>query len=156
MARTYLVVIDDSPEARVALRFAARRASKTDGEVDVLAVVVRGEHDDGGIHQRRVVGLQPVQHFPAADVGQGHVQDQQLGLEVGQHAHGVGPAAGPAQLERHVLERDLEQGELVVVVFNTQGAINLGHNASQELMREMVGLYMKMGREPPSPICGTS
>jgi nucleotide-binding universal stress UspA family protein len=39
MARTYLVVIDDSPEARTALRFAARRAAKTNGEVDVLAVV---------------------------------------------------------------------------------------------------------------------
>ena len=39
MTRTYLVVIDDSPEARVALRFAARRAAKTGGEVDVLAVV---------------------------------------------------------------------------------------------------------------------
>ncbi len=39
MARTYLVVIDDSPEARVALRFAARRAAKTGGEVDVLAMV---------------------------------------------------------------------------------------------------------------------
>ena len=39
MARTYLVVIDDSPEARTALRFAARRAVKTDGAVEVLAVV---------------------------------------------------------------------------------------------------------------------
>jgi hypothetical protein len=39
MARTYLVVIDDSPEARVALRFAARRAAKTEGAVDVLAIV---------------------------------------------------------------------------------------------------------------------
>jgi len=39
MARTYLVVIDDSPEARVALRFAARRAAKTGGAVDVLAIV---------------------------------------------------------------------------------------------------------------------
>ena len=39
MARTYLVVIDDSAEARVALRFAARRASKTKGAVEVLAVV---------------------------------------------------------------------------------------------------------------------
>ena len=37
--RTYLVVIDDSPEARVALRFAARRAIKTDGNVEVLAIV---------------------------------------------------------------------------------------------------------------------
>ena len=39
MTRTYLVVIDDSAEARVALRFAARRAAKTGGAVDVLAVV---------------------------------------------------------------------------------------------------------------------
>jgi nucleotide-binding universal stress UspA family protein len=37
--RTYLVVIDDSDEARVALQFAARRAAKTDGAVEVLAVV---------------------------------------------------------------------------------------------------------------------
>ena len=37
--RTYLVVIDDSDEARVALRFAARRASKTGGRVEVLGVV---------------------------------------------------------------------------------------------------------------------
>ena len=37
--RTYLVVIDDSPEARVALRFAARRATKTGGAVEVLAVI---------------------------------------------------------------------------------------------------------------------
>ena len=37
--RTYLVVIDDSAEARVALRFAARRAAKTGGTVEVLAIV---------------------------------------------------------------------------------------------------------------------
>ena len=35
--RTYLVVIDDSTEARVALRFAARRAAKTGGAVEGLA-----------------------------------------------------------------------------------------------------------------------
>ena len=39
MPRTYLVVIDDSAEARTALRFAARRAAKTGGAVEVLAVV---------------------------------------------------------------------------------------------------------------------
>ena len=37
--RTYLVVIDDSEEARVALRFAARRAAKTGGRIEVLAVI---------------------------------------------------------------------------------------------------------------------
>jgi len=37
--RTYLVVIDDSAEASVALRFAARRAAKTNGRVEVLGIV---------------------------------------------------------------------------------------------------------------------
>jgi nucleotide-binding universal stress UspA family protein len=41
--RTYLVVIDDTVEARVALRFAARRAAKTGGAVDILAVVEQQE-----------------------------------------------------------------------------------------------------------------
>ena len=37
--RTYLVVVDDSAESRVALRFAARRAAKTGGTVEVLGIV---------------------------------------------------------------------------------------------------------------------
>ncbi|WP_313535964.1 universal stress protein [Sphingomonas sp.] len=41
--RTYLVVIDDSPEAEIALRFAARRASKTDGNVEILALIPPAE-----------------------------------------------------------------------------------------------------------------
>lgn len=38
MTRTYLVVMDDSGEARAALRFAARRAAKTGGALEVLAI----------------------------------------------------------------------------------------------------------------------
>ena len=37
--RTYLVVIDETPEAQIALRFAARRAVKTGGGVEILALV---------------------------------------------------------------------------------------------------------------------
>ncbi len=37
--RTYLAVIDDKPEARTALRFAARRAAKTGGAIAILALV---------------------------------------------------------------------------------------------------------------------
>lgn len=37
--RTYLVVIDETPEASVALRFATRRAAKTGGMVQILAIV---------------------------------------------------------------------------------------------------------------------
>jgi len=37
--RVYLVIIDDTEEALVALRFASRRAAKTDGAVHLLALV---------------------------------------------------------------------------------------------------------------------
>ena len=37
--RTYLVVVDDTPEAEIALRFAARRAVKTGGGVTILALI---------------------------------------------------------------------------------------------------------------------
>lgn len=37
--RTYLVVIDETAEAEVALRFAARRAIKTAGSVEILVVM---------------------------------------------------------------------------------------------------------------------
>ncbi|MHA0336115.1 universal stress protein [Sphingomonas aquatilis] len=37
--RIYLVVIDDSPEAEIALRFAARRAVKTGGGVEILTLI---------------------------------------------------------------------------------------------------------------------
>ena len=36
--RTYLVVVDDSAESRVALRFAARRAAKTGGQFEVIGI----------------------------------------------------------------------------------------------------------------------
>ncbi len=39
MARTYLVVIDETDEARVALRFAARRAAKTGGALHILTFI---------------------------------------------------------------------------------------------------------------------
>ena len=41
--RTYLSVLDEHPEARIALRFAARRAAKTGGAVLILALVPQAE-----------------------------------------------------------------------------------------------------------------
>ncbi|MGF1549816.1 MAG: universal stress protein [Sphingomonadaceae bacterium] len=37
--RSYLVVMDESDEALMALRFAARRAAKTGGQVEILAMI---------------------------------------------------------------------------------------------------------------------
>ncbi len=39
--RTYLVIMDDTDEARSALRFAARRAAAVDGAVHILALVTQ-------------------------------------------------------------------------------------------------------------------
>jgi len=41
--RVYLVIMDETEEARTALRFASRRAAKTGGQVHLLAVVPRQE-----------------------------------------------------------------------------------------------------------------
>lgn len=37
--RTYLVVMDESAEARAALRYAARRAARTGGAVEIVSVI---------------------------------------------------------------------------------------------------------------------
>ncbi len=41
--RVFLVVVDETPELKVALRYACRRAWKTGGRVALLCVVERGE-----------------------------------------------------------------------------------------------------------------
>jgi nucleotide-binding universal stress UspA family protein len=41
--RTYLVIIDESEEAEMALRFAARRATRTGGAVEILAIIPKHE-----------------------------------------------------------------------------------------------------------------
>lgn len=41
--RSYLVVMDESKEARAALRFAARRAARTGGTVELLALIPQQE-----------------------------------------------------------------------------------------------------------------
>jgi len=41
--RTYLVVVDEAPESGIAMRFAARRAVKTGGNVEILALIPAAE-----------------------------------------------------------------------------------------------------------------
>ena len=49
--RTYMVVIDDNEAARAALRFAARRATRTGGSVEILALVPQQEFVQWGAVQ---------------------------------------------------------------------------------------------------------
>jgi nucleotide-binding universal stress UspA family protein len=46
--RAYLVVVDETGEARVALRYAARRAARTGGSVEILAVIPPAEFVEWG------------------------------------------------------------------------------------------------------------
>lgn len=41
--RTYLVIMDETEEAEIALRFAARRAAKTNGGLQILVLIPRQE-----------------------------------------------------------------------------------------------------------------
>jgi nucleotide-binding universal stress UspA family protein len=46
--RSYLVVMDDTEEAQAALRFAARRATRTGGGVEILALIPQQEFVEWG------------------------------------------------------------------------------------------------------------
>ena len=64
--RVYLVIMDETAEARVALRFASRRAAKTDGMVHILALVPPQEFVAfGGVQATAVAVVTPFGTFPA-------------------------------------------------------------------------------------------
>jgi hypothetical protein len=52
--RVYLVIIDETEEARVALRFASRRAAKTGGVVHLLALVPKQQFSAFGAIQETI------------------------------------------------------------------------------------------------------
>ena len=52
--RIYLVVIDETAEAEIALRFAARRAAKTGGAVEILALLPPQEFNAWGAVQAAI------------------------------------------------------------------------------------------------------
>src|SRR5688572_30424755 len=52
--RVYLVIVDETEEAHVALRFAARRAAKTGGTVHLLALVPKQQFSAFGAIQETI------------------------------------------------------------------------------------------------------
>ena len=81
--RIYLTVIDDTPEAEIALRFAARRAVKTGGGVEILALI-------------------PPQEFIAFGGVQATIEDDQR-----RHAEGLVQRAAGTLLEESGLRPSL-------------------------------------------------
>lgn len=94
LKRTYLVVVDDSAEARVALRFAARRASKTGGKVEVLGIV------------------EPQDFVQFGGVQAAIEQEQKLRIE-GVVSAAIGEILDESGLEANII---LQQGEVVRAV----------------------------------------
>ncbi|MDH7640825.1 universal stress protein [Sphingomonas oryzagri] len=73
LPRTYLVVLDGSAEARTALRFAARRAAKTQGRVEMLAVVEPAEFVQWGgvqdaLEEEARLGAEALLHQAAGEI----------------------------------------------------------------------------------------
>ncbi|WP_454886564.1 universal stress protein [Sphingomonas oryzagri] len=73
LPRTYLVVLDGSAEARTALRFAARRAAKTHGRVEMLAVVEPAEFVQWGgvqaaLEEEARLGAEALLHQAAGEI----------------------------------------------------------------------------------------
>ena len=78
--RIYLVVVDDSPEAEVALRFAARRAVKTGGGVEILALLAPQEFIAfGGV--QATIEAEARQHAEAIVAGAAGTLFEESGLK---------------------------------------------------------------------------
>src|SRR4028118_868930 len=65
--RAYLVVVDETNEARVALLYAARRAARTGGTVELLAVIPPAAFADWGGGQRGGGDGVPLRAAPRGD-----------------------------------------------------------------------------------------
>lgn len=98
--RTYLVVVDDSEEARVALRFAARRAAKTGGRIEVLGIV------------------EPQEFVQWGGVEKAIEEEQRLRIE-GVVSASVGEILNESGVEAKII---VEQGEPVKAVADYVGA----------------------------------
>lgn len=92
--RTYLVVVDDSAEAHVALRFAARRAAKTNGRIEVLGIA------------------EPQDFVQFGGVQAAIEEEQRLRIE-GVVSSAIGEMLDESGVEAHVI---IQQGEAVKAV----------------------------------------
>ena len=137
--RTYLVVIDDSPEARVALQFAARRAAKTNGEVEVLAIVEPQDFVQWGGVQAAIE------------------EEQRLRIEASVAAS-VGEIVDAAGIQPNIIVRSGEPVQVVRTLIGTRDDIDaLVPDDRLEEMIESVDIdALVLGAAPsgnPGPLC---
>jgi nucleotide-binding universal stress UspA family protein len=142
--RTYLVVIDETPEAEVALRFAARRALKTGGAVEILVIAEKAEFIAwGGIqaelegeardHAETVMGRaldmmgEEGQINPSITIRKGRPHDVireaiAANSEISALVLGAAASGPPGPLVRHFAEE--ESGSLAVPIMIVPGGLS--------------------------------
>ena len=107
--RTYLVIIDETPEAEIAVRFAARRASKTGSAVQILALIPPVEFVGLGDVQA-TMEEEARQHAEALVASAAGVLSQEAGI----HPSILVQAGDPVALIRQALVDNPEIGALVL------------------------------------------
>jgi Universal stress protein family len=114
--RTYLVIIDESQEAEVALRFAARRAIKTQGNVRIVALLPRPEFVQWGGVQATMED-EARQRAEALVAGSAGTLMQESGLRPAITVR----SGDPIKVIRDIIEEDSAIAALVL------GAASKGH-----------------------------
>ena len=107
--RTYLVILDDTEESEVALRFAARRAAKTGGAVEILVIVPRQAFVAWG-------GVQATIESESREHAEALVARtlETLSAELGQHPRVTVKQGDAVPLIREALAENPEIGALVL------------------------------------------
>ena len=107
--RTYLVILDDTEESEVALRFAARRAAKTGGAIEILVIVPRQAFVAWG-------GVQATIESESREHAEALVARtlETLSAELGQHPRVTVKQGDAVPLIREALADNPEIGALVL------------------------------------------
>jgi nucleotide-binding universal stress UspA family protein len=143
--RIYLVVVDDGPEAEIALRFAARRAVKTGGGVEILSILPPQEfiafggvqatiEEEARLHAEGLVraaagtlfeesGLHPSITIRGGD-GPGIIRDMiAANPDIAALVLGAAPSGAPGELVAHFTGSDA--GTLTVPIMIVPGSLSL-------------------------------
>ena len=99
--RVYLVIMDETEEARAALRFATRRAAKTSGVVHILALVARQPFVAFGGVQATIEEEARARAEVLATAAASSVLSEGGAMPVIAVEQGEGPEVVRAYLERH-------------------------------------------------------
>jgi nucleotide-binding universal stress UspA family protein len=114
--RTYLVVIDETPEAEMALRYAARLAAKTDGCIEILSIIRQQDFVAWGAVQA-TIEAEAREH--AEDVAKSALE--MMGEQAGVATHISLEKGDPVTLIREALATNTDIAALVLGAASSGG-----------------------------------